>query len=101
MIYMRRETESIEFLHNCVPAHLRVSPPAFPIFARGSVVLPITVEVVDYARFLLDDVSKISARDALHAAVVTTEGLEALYSYDRGFDQIAAIRRIEPEPEPG
>ena len=59
-------------------------------------ILPITVGVVDYARFLLDDCTGISARDALHAAVVTTKGLEALCSYDRGFDQIKAIRRIEP-----
>jgi len=61
-----------------------------------TVILPITVEVVDYARFLLDDFSKISARDALHAAFVATEGFEALCSYDRGFDQIESIRRIEP-----
>ena len=62
-----------------------------------TVILPITVEVVDYARFLLDDFTRISARDALHAAVVITQGLDALCSYDRGFDQIEAIRRIEPE----
>ena len=59
-------------------------------------VLPITVEIVDFARFLLDDSPGISARDALHAAVVTTQGLEALCSYDRGFDRVKGIRRIEP-----
>ena len=62
-----------------------------------TVILPITVEVVDYARFLLDDFTRISARDALHAAVVITQGLDAFCSYDRGFDQIEATRRIEPE----
>ncbi len=61
-----------------------------------TVILPITVEVVDHARFLLDESSEISARDALHAAVVTIEGLDALCSYDRGFDRVEAIRRIEP-----
>ena len=39
----------------------------------------------------------ISPRDALHAAVVVTYDLEALCSYDPGFDQIAAVRRVSPE----
>lgn len=62
-----------------------------------SEVLPITGEVVYRARNTLDVVEGISARDALHAAVVSIWGLDALCSYDRDFDRIPGIRRIEPE----
>jgi predicted nucleic acid-binding protein len=36
------------------------------------------------------------ARDALHAAVVEINNLEAVYSYDLDFDRITTIKRMEP-----
>lgn len=72
----------------------QVHEAARQIFA---VVLPITAEVVDHAKELLDQYEGISARDALHAAVVVTHDLEALCSYDMGFDQIPVVRRVSPE----
>ena len=60
-------------------------------------VLPITAEVLDGARALLDRTSGISARDALHAAVVEAYELEAICSYDRGFDRLPRLRRREPK----
>ena len=59
-------------------------------------VVPITTEILDHARTLLDEHDGVSARDALHAAVVTVHDLEALCSYDRGFDEIPSVRRVEP-----
>ena len=59
-------------------------------------VLPITAEVVDRARALLDRAAGISARDALHAAVVETYELEGICSYDRGFDRVPGLKRVEP-----
>lgn len=59
-------------------------------------VLPITSEVVDRARRLLDQYDTVMARDALHAAVVLTHGLEGIVSYDRDFDPIAGVTRHEP-----
>lgn len=59
-------------------------------------VLPITAEVVDRARALLDQTAGISARDALHAAVVAAHELECICSFDRGFDRVPGLRRIEP-----
>ena len=59
-------------------------------------VVPITTEILDHARILLDEHDGISARDALHAAVVAIHDLDALCSYDRGFDRIPTIRRVEP-----
>lgn len=59
-------------------------------------VIPVSADMVDRARRLLDDDETIMARDALHAAVVMTEGLEAICSYDRDFDRIRGVVRTEP-----
>jgi hypothetical protein len=59
-------------------------------------VLPITVEALDEARDILDSTPRIPARDALHAAVCRLNGAEAICSYDRHYDAIRGIRRIEP-----
>ncbi len=58
--------------------------------------VPISAEMLDRARGLLDDYPALMARDALHAAVVMHEGLDAICSYDRDFDAIATITRVEP-----
>lgn len=60
------------------------------------VVVPITAEVLDRARALLDDHRSVMARDAVHAAVVSVHGLEGISSYDRDFDRIAELKRSEP-----
>ncbi|HWM94438.1 MAG TPA: type II toxin-antitoxin system VapC family toxin [Thermoanaerobaculia bacterium] len=59
-------------------------------------VIPITVETLDKARTLLDRYPTLSARDALHAAVVQTHGARAICSYDSDFDGIEGVERIEP-----
>ena len=60
-------------------------------------VIPITGEVLDRARRLLDRYPNLMARDALHAAVVETRNLTAICSFDQDFDQISSISRIEPK----
>jgi len=59
-------------------------------------VIPITTEILDRARLLLDEYSQLMARDALHAAVVECPSLEGICSYGSDFDRIASIRRVEP-----
>ena len=59
-------------------------------------ILPVTGAIMNRARLLLDGDRRIIARDALHAAVVMTEGLEAVCSYDRDFDRIKGLVRQEP-----
>ena len=59
-------------------------------------VISITAEIVDLSRGILDDHQGLTARDALHAAVVEFHDLEAICSYDRDFDRLETIRRIEP-----
>ena len=58
--------------------------------------LPVTAAVIDRARRILDSDPRLETRNAIHAAVVMTEGMEAVCSYDRGFDRIMGIVRKEP-----
>lgn len=60
------------------------------------VVLPITVEIMDRTRSLLDEHPELMARDGLHAAVVFEGDLNAICSFDRDFDVIDGLERIEP-----
>jgi predicted nucleic acid-binding protein len=58
---------------------------------------PITVDITDEARSLLDTYQGISARDALHASVVLMNQLDAICSFDSGFDQIRGVTRAIPD----
>ena len=53
-------------------------------------VLPVAAEILDRARILLDEY------DALHAAVLEINLLEAICSYDTDFDRITTRARTEP-----
>ena len=63
------------------------------VFANA---IPITLEVVDAARKLLDSYPHLSARDAIHAAVCKDASAKAICSYDTDFDGIDGLRRLEP-----
>lgn len=58
-------------------------------------VLPISGEVMDAARVLLEEYPSLMARDAVHAAVVEVYGLKGICSFDRDFDVIRGLRRVE------
>lgn len=59
-------------------------------------VLPITAELTDRARAIMDTHPSLMARDALHAAVCQVAGAEAIYSYDTDLDVTVGLRRLEP-----
>lgn len=59
------------------------------------VVLPVTLADTDRARDLVCGAVTISARDAVHAAVMLNNDIEAIATFDEGFDRIAGVRRIE------
>jgi hypothetical protein len=60
------------------------------------VVLPVTAEILDTARALLDRHAALSARDALHAAVVQVRALRGICSFDGDLDRVPQLLRIEP-----
>jgi hypothetical protein len=59
-------------------------------------VFPIMAEVLDDARLLLDRYARLSSRDALHAAVASAHDIRRICSYDRDFDDVDELDRIEP-----
>ena len=58
--------------------------------------LAIDVDTLDVARELMDRVTGLGARDALHAAAVLRAGAEGFCSFDRDFDYIPGVQRVEP-----
>jgi predicted nucleic acid-binding protein len=66
------------------------------LIGAGRWVLPVTAEVTDRARRLLDGISPLMARDVVHPAVVQVYGLDSIASFDRDFDKMKGLRRIDP-----
>ena len=60
------------------------------------VIIPITVAEIMAATRLMRETPGLSARDAIHAAVVVVHGLDGIVSADRGFDRIPGLRRYDP-----
>ena len=59
------------------------------------VVFSIEPEDVGTAKdILLDEIPTLSARDALHVAVMRRHGVEQVLSFDRGFDEVEGILRV-------
>lgn len=59
------------------------------------VVLSVTLADTDRARDLLCGTAGISARDAVHAAVMLNNEVEWIATFDAGFDGLAGIRRLK------
>ena len=60
-------------------------------------VIAVAAESLDHARRIMDENSSIMARDALHAAIAIDEGIRDICSFDRDFDGISGIERVEPD----
>lgn len=83
-----------EILHRYVAVDRREAiEPAWATL-RGLVdeVFPIDEEDVDAARRLVTS-SRLTARDALHVAVMQRRGIEEILSFDADYDGVAGIRR--------
>jgi uncharacterized protein len=59
------------------------------------VVLNVTLADTDRARDLVCDAVGVSARDAVHAAVMLNHELEWIATFDSGFDRVPGIRRLK------
>jgi len=58
-------------------------------------VFDVTLADTDLAKGILVSSAGISARDAVHAAVMMNRGVDSIATFDRGFDRIGSIQRIE------
>ncbi|MEZ0326866.1 MAG: type II toxin-antitoxin system VapC family toxin [Fimbriimonas sp.] len=57
-------------------------------------VFSIDMLVVEGAKAILHQSQFLSARDALHVAVMKTHGVSKILSFDKGFDSVPGIDRI-------
>ena len=85
-----------EILHRYQALHrLQMVDPAFAaVLGIVDVVFPIELPDVQRARRLLGSDGELSARDALHVAVMQGRDIERVLSFDSGFDGIPGIRRV-------
>lgn len=57
-------------------------------------VFPIEPRDVEGARDVMMGLARLSARDALHAAVMKRRGIERIMSFDAGFDALGWVERV-------
>jgi predicted nucleic acid-binding protein len=85
-----------EILHRYVAIERRdaIQPAFDALLGAVDDVFPVTVENVTSAREILLGWPGLSARDAIHVAVMRQHGVEEILSFDRGFDYVSGIRRL-------
>jgi predicted nucleic acid-binding protein len=57
-------------------------------------VLPVTLADTDRAKMLMTGTKQVSARDAIHAAVMLNHDLDQIATFDGGFDRIEGVTRL-------
>lgn len=57
-------------------------------------ILPVDWEAVNRARELVTAHVNMSARDALHVAIMERRGVELIMSFDKGFDSVPGVTRL-------
>ncbi|HET9520780.1 MAG TPA: type II toxin-antitoxin system VapC family toxin [Candidatus Limnocylindrales bacterium] len=71
--------------------------PAFEVLLGiVDVVHSVELEDVQKARRLLEETPRLSARDAVHGAVMQRHDIARILTFDAGFDAIAGIERLRP-----
>jgi hypothetical protein len=85
-----------EILHRYVAIARRdaVGPCLDAILAVVEDVLPIERADVLAARRLVERAASLSARDAIHAALMQRHGIGDILTFDRAFDLLPGIRRV-------
>ena len=85
-----------EILHRYISINRReVIQPAFDaLLALVDAVLAVDQEAVLEAKQIVQGYPKLSARDALHLAVMRLHGIDRILSFDSGFDGIRGITRV-------
>jgi predicted nucleic acid-binding protein len=89
-----------EILHRYVAIARRDAiQPAFDVLlAVVDDVFPIDEPDVLLAKDIVAARTALSARDAIHLAVMERHGLHRIVSFDRGFDSVTGIERLPTSP---
>lgn len=84
-----------EILHRYVAIDRRdaIQPAFDAVLGVVDEVIPITRQDAELARTIVLGSPRLSARDAIHVAVMEAQGCETILTFDRGFDGVPGIRR--------
>jgi len=63
--------------------------------------LPVTHAVIERMPGLVERYPRLTSRDLIHVATCLEEGVDVIASPDRGFDEVAEIRRLDPQQGAG
>jgi predicted nucleic acid-binding protein len=85
-----------EILHRYVAIdRLDAIQPAFDaVLGLVDEVFPIDLGVVERARTIVLGRRRLSARDAVHVAVMEAQGIPRILSFDAGFDGFPGVQRL-------
>ena len=85
-----------EILHRFVAINRRDAiQPAFDVLlAIADEVFPVDLPIVERSKTIVFGNERLSARDALHLAVMSRQGVDRILSFDRGFDGFPGVERI-------
>ena len=85
-----------EVLHRYVAIERRdaIQPAFDALLGIVDEVLSVTRADVERAKSIVLGRRRLSARDAVHAAVMEREEIEQILSFDRGFDSIPGLTRL-------
>jgi predicted nucleic acid-binding protein len=85
-----------EILHRYVAIdRLDAIQPAFDaLLGLVDEVFPVDLSVVERARTIVLGKRRLSARDAVHVAVMEAQGIRRILSFDSGFDGFPGLERL-------
>ncbi|HEV3482649.1 MAG TPA: type II toxin-antitoxin system VapC family toxin [Candidatus Acidoferrales bacterium] len=85
-----------EILHRYVAIHRRdaIQPAFGALLGIADQVLPVDAVAVSRAKDIVLGHKQLSARDALHLAIMEQHGIERVLSFDAGFDGFPGITRL-------
>ena len=70
----------------------------YELFVRlCPVIFPVALADTDRAKDMVKAVPGVGVRDAIHAAVMLNNDVTLVATFDRGFDQVPGVRRIDLE----
>jgi len=85
-----------EILHRYVSIrrHQAIRPAFDALLRVVDEVFPVGLADTERARDLILERENVSARDALHVAVMEREGIDRILSFDTGFDDFPGLQRV-------
>jgi hypothetical protein len=85
-----------EILHRYVAIDRRdaIQPAFDTLLGVVDEVLPVELAIVERAKAIVLGKRQLSARDALHVAVMEHHGIARILSFDAGFDGVPGIQRL-------